>query len=399
MIFIDDDQFQSISINFISICVRFCQTLNLTRIKNMSFLFLLFGSVGSRSRSWLVPFSLPLRLRGRGNSGSSGTAMAPKLSKPKAAFRFDRKQFGLTWSCPTDKAENPIQTKEEILTLLKSKGELKHYTIGKEKHESGKNHFHALAIYQSKIESTNAKFFNVAGVQANIQNRGMSWDWYPQKDGDFITSGQCVYREALSARNPEEALEIMYKKRPREMVLQGHNVERNLRRRLEKNDSGFTVKDGPYPEWLYPTFDWNPKEKSLLIWGLPGTYKTHFAMYLLKHMGFDPEYLKSASHETGAMLSMKRAFVYDELDCWDPKCVPSNSKEITDVENGGTVQCRHKNYRIPPGLPRIFVSNSQRPFQDPNQAVYDRRVLVWPKPALQDYGSIEDGLVADALLM
>lgn len=306
--------------------------------------------------------------------------MAPK-------FRFDRKQFGLTWSCPTDKEQNPIVSKEQILEHLKTKGELKHYTIGCEKHQNGKKHYHALAIYHDKLESTRSDYFNVAGCQCNVQNRGMSWDWYPQKDGDFITSTVDPYAQALSSSTTQEAMEILYKKRPRDMVLYGTNIERNLCRKLEKPVD--TVEYyGPYPQWLYPSEGyWNPHTHALLIRGKPGLFKTSFAIYLMKHTCGECEYIKGASHERGKYLSMKKPFVWDELNAKNERCPEENSKELCDVERGGEIQCRMSNYVIPP-LPRIFVSNKSFPFHDCDNAVFGRRLKVWPEQVILDSSDI-----------
>jgi hypothetical protein len=53
---------------------------------------------------------------------------------------------------------------------------------------------------------------------------------------------------------------------------------------------------------------------------------------------------------------------------------PNDSRELTDVENGGSVNARYGNVEIPPGVPRVFVSNYEQPFLDPESSVYDRRV-------------------------
>jgi len=62
--------------------------------------------------------------------------------KPKK-FRINRKKVGLTWSCPTDKDDNPIESKEKLLEFLELKGGHCQYVVAKELHESGKKHYHA----------------------------------------------------------------------------------------------------------------------------------------------------------------------------------------------------------------------------------------------------------------
>jgi len=76
-------------------------------------------------------------------------------------------------------------------------------------------------------------------------------------------------------------------------------------------------------------------------------------------------------------LSRRKPFIHDEINCLSDKCDHSVSREITDVEAGGEVMCRTSNFHIPPGLPRIFISNIEFPFRNPEFSVYGRRVVSW----------------------
>jgi hypothetical protein len=54
---------------------------------------------------------------------------------------------------------------------------------------------------------------------------------------------------------------------------------------------------------------------------------------------------------------------------------PEQSKEVTDVENGGSIKMRYKDVTIPPGVRRVFVHNIEHPFRNPSGAVYGRRLV------------------------
>ena len=66
-------------------------------------------------------------------------------------------------------------------------------------------------------------------------------------------------------------------------------------------------------------------------------------------------------------------FVFDDVDMTgEPE---ASSREITDVMLGGVVRARNMNISIAPGIPRIFMSNKEYPFFNPQVSVYGRRVV------------------------
>ena len=77
---------------------------------------------------------------------------------------------------------------------MQSKGPCK-YSIGFEPHKVGPNgqlkmHFHAYVIYDFKIETTNARYFDFKEVHPNIVKGkpGVGFLDYTQKNGDFTVS-------------------------------------------------------------------------------------------------------------------------------------------------------------------------------------------------------------------
>ena len=293
----------------------------------------------------------------------------PRKSK-NFSFRVNRKAFGLTYSCPVDADDNPIQEHEEILELLNEKGP-NQYIIGKELHESGKVHWHVYVKYDSIIDSTDVRLFDLLGVHPNIVDGapGKGWQAYCVKDKDFVSNfyQNDPYKIAVDMDNPDEALNYLWEKQPRNMLERGHLIEQNLRKRKH-----IPVPQkryfGPFPEEFYPPYDWDLKTHSILIVGPSGMGKTQFGRYFLG----DCDYIKGTL-EPLKQCVFDKPLLFDEITMLDLD--PEQSKEITDVENGGSIKMRFKNTQIPPGVPRIFIHNIEYPFRNPSNAVYGRRVL------------------------
>lgn len=312
------------------------------------------------------PSAIKIPIADGGKSGKSGKAVT-KGTK----FRINRNKVGCTWSCPTDFVENPIKTNEEILEfVVKKYGECE-YTIGTERHASGKLHFHGWFKFPYKLDEKNEKCFDVNGVHPNIIDPGKGWEAYCAKHKEFITNHYeiCPYSQAASSETVKEAMDILWKKRPADCAKYGESIERNLRRRLNPAPEP-VLYYGPFHDYLQG-FNWSPYTHSLLLWGPPGNCKTQFARYLMSHMFGEYDYIKK-SHEATKHLSKTKPFIFDEVYLIDKD--PFISREITDIENGGEIDCRNNDVSIPPGLPRIFLSNYEFPFRDPMQSVYGRRV-------------------------
>jgi len=284
-------------------------------------------------------------------------------------FRFHRQKVGLTYSCPTDCDVNPIKEMGDIFTCLHDQyGEME-YTIGVELHGNGKCHYHCWIKFSQTLDLTKSNCFDVNGVHPNIINPGAGWESYCVKDGIFMSNHyeQCPYTAASKCDNVKEAMDILWKKRPADMTKFGQNIETNLRKKMCPTLLP-KLYYGPYARGIE---GWDPTSYSLLLWGTPGINKTQFARYTMSHMFGDYEYVKG-SHESLKKLSLSKPFIHDEVYMCDVEA--ESSKEITDVENGGTLKCRFTNVDIPAGLPRIFLSNYEHPFLNPKGAVYGRRV-------------------------
>ena len=305
---------------------------------------------------------------------------AKKQKNDAPAFRLHRKAVGLTYSCPVDQDDNPITLHEDILDYLTDKYNDNDYIIGKEKHESGKIHWHCYFKFYAAIDSTDPHLFDIKGVHPNIcsGSPGKGWMGYCIKDKEFKTNfyKMCAYSTALKLETAQEAIDYLWQERPRDMSLSAHNMIPNL------NNHFAPVHEqkryyGPYPHYFYPgdivddefvhtPFD--PDTHSLLLTGPPGIGKTQFARYLLG----DCDYVKGS---LGQLKGVKydKPLLFDEINTLTMD--PEASKELTDVENGGSFHMRYNDPVIPPGIRRIFCHNLEFPFRNPHEAVYGRRVV------------------------
>jgi len=290
----------------------------------------------------------------------------PKVQEPK--FRVNRKKFGLTYSALTEgDVRQPIQSCEELKDFLETKG-LMLFTICKELHENGLPHFHAHVAYDVVIQTENVRFFDFKGIHPNILLPGPAWENYVRKKGEFITNrNSSPYARALQSTNLHDALELLKKEVPKDMFNNGHNIEKNAMKFFAKPKKEAPVYYGPYPASYYPS-TWDPETHALLLWGKPNTCKTNFAKYLFGEY----EYVK-ARVESLKVLTFEKPFIFDEVYLIDEK--PMVSREITSVQDGGEIPARYGDISIPPGVPRIFISNLEHPFLNPEGSVYDRRVI------------------------
>lgn len=306
----------------------------------------------------------------------------PKVLKPKAAAKADKPwrlhahTVGMTWSCPVDAEVNPIPDRDALVKAFTDQwGSNEHITCT-EPHENGKDHYHAWVKFHVKINTYDVRCFDYFGVHPEIKfNPTVGWQNYCAKQGDYSTNffEMCVFKQALTCATVQEAMDLIAEKKPQEFLRFHAAIEAGLRKRLSVRVPA-KVYFGPFEVHFWPMCKWNPYTHSLLLWGPPGGMKTQFARYLMHHTVGQYEYVKG-SHEAVKRLTGTLPFVHDEIYLCRPTDDPTISREITDVEAGGDIPCRNTNAFLPPGLPRIFVSNYEHPFKNPMESVYGRRVM------------------------
>lgn len=298
----------------------------------------------------------------------------PKRSRTVTAnqFRLNAKKVGLTYSCPSNVTDNPIVGSAELRDFIALKFGPSKYIVSEELHANGTRHYHCYFHFDNKVDSMKADVFDYQGVHPNIINKpGAGWIHYVKKDKHFITNIESgPWATALALPDAKQALEHLWTTAPRDMCLNGDRVQKNVTNRFAPVFAR-PLYDGPYPERYYPV-DWNHRKHSLLIWGKPSMNKSQFAQYLLKHVtGGDIQFFKKNAE---LLKNVTMPFIFDECECFLNR-IPADSREVTDVENGGSIQARNQDADIPP-FPRIFTSNYEFPFRNPQEAVYGRRVTV-----------------------
>jgi len=270
-------------------------------------------------------------------------------------FRVNRKKFGLTYSCPVDADDNPIESKEALLSFLERFGPLQ-YIVAVEPHKSGKAHYHVFAKYDVAINSSNSRIFDLNGVHPNIISPGKGWEGYCVKQPEYITNyyERGSFKRAAEAVTWTEAADILWEREPKFMLQHGTSVESNWKRRKISSIPD-TVYFGPHQP-LYP--EWKPAKKTLYVEGAAGTGKTQWAYYWARHQG---GYFKCKNYFHLKGYCGQPVIIFDDCVIKDEEWGLEEWKNLFDVEGanqyglngggGGGVAV------VPAGVIRIFLCN------------------------------------------
>lgn len=181
---------------------------------------------------------------------------------PRAGtFRLKGSAFFLTYP------QTPHNVATDLITFFKS---IRHYqgcVIGKELHEDGSEHLHALVQFSRQIDSTRTTFFDVAGRHPNIQVARRPTDVYNYvvKDNNYITDGRLsrigqkkesyeeAIQEAITKESYKEAVDYLWTACPATFTRNYSNITRAFRDRYGEKDEPYV---SPY------TFTTIPQEIS-----------------------------------------------------------------------------------------------------------------------------------------
>lgn len=149
-------------------------------------------------------------------------------------YRFNRKRGFFTY--PNADA----LTKEKIMGFYLNIDPRIKYCIAEELHANGKKHFHCAIEFSKKLDKKNARWNDIEGHHCN--DAGGVRDWsdvvnYCAKDGNYIFFGldpsvdQDPFGEAIKRAKTgdvKRAFEHLCKENPKEVVLRGEQIKRNL---------------------------------------------------------------------------------------------------------------------------------------------------------------------------
>lgn len=264
-------------------------------------------------------------------------------------FRINRKKVGLTYSCPINADENPIESNEKLLEFLEDTNGHCQYIVSTELHQNGKKHYHAYVYYDEKIDTKNVKYFDFCGVHPNILRKspGIGWIAYCKKDKEFITNmEEDPFAKALQCENVNEAMDYLWKKRPQCMALNGDRIERNMAKRM---------KPAVIQRTDHEKYKWFPQEdiRSTLLIGKSGIGKTQYALWS-KH--FEKPLLVSHMDQLLEFdNTIHDGIVFDDMDF---SYLPvSTQLHLLDWDIERNVHVRYRTAHIPAQTKKIFTAN------------------------------------------
>lgn len=291
------------------------------------------------------------------------------------SFKFSARSYGLTFS-----RASSISGPQELHDWLQDYLGVHDLTVCQEAHVDGERHFHCSGKLDRLLRFTGADHFDYESKDGlkwhpNIVLGGKAWERYVRKGGHFVTNiaeRPAVMHDALELGTTMCALDHIRRHDPNTYVRFAVSLEANIQRHFRRTSvRRLPQYAGPYPASRCPE-GWNPHTHALHYYGPPGSGKTCYAMHLLRELFGTAEFCKGHV-ESLKSLSMTGPFCYDEVMLLSEPA--ATSREITDVVSGGTIHARYSPIDIPPGLPRIFTSNSRWVFKNPDESVYGRRLI------------------------
>lgn len=120
-------------------------------------------------------------------------------------------------------------------------------------------------------------------------------------------------------------------------------------------------KMNAFPESFKVPEAWDMFTHSLHIWGAPGIGKTIFVkQWMTAKFG-----VGQWAYYRGRVEALKDVcmpFIFDEINMADRP--PEESRQITEVPDGGHISARYRDISIAPNTPRIFISTGPKPFKE-----------------------------------
>lgn len=168
-------------------------------------------------------------------------------------FRLQTKTIFLTY--PNLPEEPDITSWKEHFSTILSDYNIIGITIGKEKHQSGKFHIHALIGLGRKLSTRNVRFFDYLEQHPNIQSTRSiaAVRKYCKKEGDFIEEGwiggaQDSWGDAIKAATKEEFLDIIRREHPEKLVRSWIAIDAYCKAHYPDVTADYVARAGPWME-------------------------------------------------------------------------------------------------------------------------------------------------------
>lgn len=301
---------------------------------------------------------------------------APAAPSNPNEYRLNHQKLHITQaSLGVDEISN-----EEMLAMLKRKGEIVEYSIGDEVHTSPSNpnrprHKHAFVHYLQPINHRDSRYcqiFDMRGwggrtLHPEIQSVGpkkvdrANVIYYTQKDKLYIASPhlKCYNQEATSAswavqlhsaKSVHDGMHMLMERHPQVYYMHGDRIKRNLEMRLgEAEPSPFKLAD----------FRITPLDvsKPVVLQGASHIGKTQFALAHFEHplLVSEIDDLESISLRTDGIVFDQMSFTRNEEARLNLNA--DQTIRLLDMELSRSIFKRYHNVKIPRGMPRIFTTN------------------------------------------
>lgn len=275
-----------------------------------------------------------------------------------APFKFDSASCFLTY--PQSSLESL-----EIAEHLKSLADIDWARICQEKHKDGERHQHVVCKWKRRVQSRNARVFDIKGFHPNIQPiRSIKHALtYVSKDGEFIDIGSVPAERDTNIDWVEKASSLSeadyFKLACKERL--SYQYAQRFWELGSKNAT--TITESYEPDLSRETSVLNltvPSHGSTVIIGPSGIGKTSWAKRVCTKPGlwvrhidvlrsFKPEYHKSVIFDDMSFLHLPR----------------ETQIQLTDQTDEAHIHCRYGVAKIPAQTQKIFTANTDPFIDDP----------------------------------
>lgn len=314
----------------------------------------------------------------------------------------------LTYSCPVHLEQNPIPSKEDLMSFLKELRNVEKCVVCREVHENGKYHFHAALTFNPKCSTRDVTFFDFSGVHPNIGTRE-NWKAmvaYVTKDGDFVChnfdpgnvtgrrkeSRDDIYKQALKLAfdgKLEDAKRLVRDSDPMRWCMNMSQISSALLASYHEGKAQSNPVVVLEDRWVTPlvTIDLTARLegegwiRTHVLVGESGIGKTEFAKFLLRKAGCQRIEVVRSAEMLKTMIDSVDGFVFDELNCNAPdvrggRWTRESQIALVDRNEEGALPARYSDVHLKRHIVRIVTTNSLHRALDWQDGAIARRITV-----------------------